>query len=344
VVTFALLIWDGVQPALTFIEEIGRRLDEAGVPGAALDCRAEAVQGNVLAGRPADAVARAEELLEQPAPLRARQTATIFRARALGLMGLFDEAARTLREVEAAVTSDFVGLGELTATYADLALWGGLTDRAIELVEAVRKIASPIFGAYTLPEITRAWAQFDAGLAPEPASGILAAPAQAGAPFEMEGLRLLHAGDPTTAAARFHDAAGAWAGFNVPRELFCRWAEGEALRRAGQEEPMLECLEAALETAIACRIETVAVRIRRSLRQAGRRVAAGDRGPKVTRLGLTHRERQLLDLVGQGLNNAEIARRMGLGRPTVARILSNAMVKLGAVSRGQAVKLVADDV
>lgn len=343
VVTFALLIWEGAQPALAFVEAIGSRLDAAGVPGAALDCRAEAVQANVLAGRPADAVARADDVLEQPAPPRARQTATIFRARALGLMGLLDEASRTLGDLEATVTSDFVGLGELTSTQADLALWGGRTDRALALVEAVLRIPSPIFGAYTLPQTTRAWAQFDAGLPPEPAMGILAAPTQAGAPFEMEGLRLLHAGDPATAAAQFHAAAMGWSGFNVPRELFCRWAEGESLRRASQEQRMIECLEATLETAIACRIEAVAVRVRRSLRQAGRRVAAADPQPRITRLGITHRERQLLDLAGQGLTNTEIARRMGLGRPTVARILSNAMVKLGATSRGQAVRLLADD-
>jgi DNA-binding CsgD family transcriptional regulator len=57
---------------------------------------------------------------------------------------------------------------------------------------------------------------------------------------------------------------------------------------------------------------------------------------------LTRRERDLLGLAGQGLTNAEIARRMGLGRPTVARILSNAMGKLGAGSRAHAVSLAVD--
>ena len=61
-------------------------------------------------------------------------------------------------------------------------------------------------------------------------------------------------------------------------------------------------------------------------------------------LGLTRRERELVALVGQGLTNTEIARRMGLGRPTVARILSNAMAKLGATSRAHAVTLVGDQV
>jgi DNA-binding CsgD family transcriptional regulator len=47
-------------------------------------------------------------------------------------------------------------------------------------------------------------------------------------------------------------------------------------------------------------------------------------------------------LVGRGLTNNEISRRMGLGRPTVGRMLSNAMLKLGAASRTQAVALVAE--
>jgi len=48
--------------------------------------------------------------------------------------------------------------------------------------------------------------------------------------------------------------------------------------------------------------------------------------------------------VERGLNNTEIARQLGLGRPTVARMLSNAMLKLGAETRAQAVVLAADAV
>jgi len=51
------------------------------------------------------------------------------------------------------------------------------------------------------------------------------------------------------------------------------------------------------------------------------------------------RERQILDLVERGLTNAEAARWIGLRRPTVARLLSNAMIKLGAESRAHAVVL-----
>lgn len=344
VVTFATLIWQGAEPALTFLDSLRARFAEADVSGVALEFQAEAVQANVLAGRPAEAVARADELLEQPAPMRARQTAGIFRARALGLMGFLDEATDALAQIGPSITPDFVGRGELLSAQADVAFWGGLADRAIELVGAIEGIPSPVLGAYTMPQITRAWAQFDSGVPPVRPTGIIAAPTQAGAPFEMVGLQLLYEGRAEDAAEQFAQASSGWAGYNEPRALFCRWAEGEALRRSGKQERMLACLEAALEAATRSQVEVVAVRTRRSLRQAGRRLSTVDRRPRITGLGLTRREQELVELVGQGLTNAEIARRMGLGRPTVARILSNAMAKLGAGSRGQAVGLLGDRV
>ena len=42
-----------------------------------------------------------------------------------------------------------------------------------------------------------------------------------------------------------------------------------------------------------------------------------------------------MGLVEEGLTNLEIARRLGLGRPTVTRILASAMMKLGVSSRAQ---------
>ena len=104
---------------------------------------------------------------------------------------------------------------------------------------------------------------------------------------------------------------------------------------------MEERLTTALEAATASDFEVIAVRIRRSMRRAGLRLPAAERDRLAPRAGLTRREQELLAPVAQGLTNAEIARRMGLGRLTVARILSNAMVKLGAGSRTQAVSLAA---
>jgi DNA-binding CsgD family transcriptional regulator len=61
-------------------------------------------------------------------------------------------------------------------------------------------------------------------------------------------------------------------------------------------------------------------------------VRSGARGGA---LGLTQREREVVDLVDRGFTNMEIARRLGLGRPTVTRILESAMAKLGAERRTQ---------
>jgi DNA-binding CsgD family transcriptional regulator len=55
--------------------------------------------------------------------------------------------------------------------------------------------------------------------------------------------------------------------------------------------------------------------------------------------GLTGREREVLAHVERGLTNIEIARRMRIARPTVGRLLSNAMMRLGAESRAHAVML-----
>lgn len=56
---------------------------------------------------------------------------------------------------------------------------------------------------------------------------------------------------------------------------------------------------------------------------------------------LSGRERQVLAFVARGRTNREIATLLGVRGPTVARLLSNAMVKLGADSRAHAVVLAA---
>ncbi len=122
----------------------------------------------------------------------------------------------------------------------------------------------------------------------------------------------------------------------MPRALACRWAAGDARRRAGSEGATADLL--AVHGAVnEIGFEALAVRVRRSLRLAGVRLVRSDPVVRGAKLELTARESELLRLVEDGLSNIEIARRMGLGRPTVSRILSNAMSKLGVDSRAQAV-------
>ena len=55
--------------------------------------------------------------------------------------------------------------------------------------------------------------------------------------------------------------------------------------------------------------------------------------PRLRALGVTGRELQVLQLIDDGLNNAEIAARLQLSRRTVETHVSNLLAKTGASGR-----------
>jgi DNA-binding CsgD family transcriptional regulator len=136
------------------------------------------------------------------------------------------------------------------------------------------------------------------------------------------------------AAELFAEAAARWARRHVRGELRSLWAEGEALRRAGRDSAV-ERLLAAERRATEHAHRPLLDRTRRSLRLAGVRREA----PREHAGALTGRELEVLMLVAEGLVNDEIARRLGLGRPTVVRLIRSAQQKLGAGTRAQAAAL-----
>jgi DNA-binding CsgD family transcriptional regulator len=142
--------------------------------------------------------------------------------------------------------------------------------------------------------------------------------------------------DPMEAATAFGEAAELWAPYSRRGELRCRWGQGQALGRADHRDDAVEALRSVEAEAQALGHLMILGRIRRSLRTMGERRTA-ERTVEAT--GLTGREREVLDLVGQGLTNAQIGTRLGVGRRTVVAMLGSASAKLGAVSRAQAASL-----
>ena len=158
-----------------------------------------------------------------------------------------------------------------------------------------------------------------------------------GGPIEVGALAALAAGDAAGAAGEFDRAAALWDGRHVRGAFRCRWAAAEALRRAGRADDARERLIVLEREAETRQLNVVLMKVRRSLRLLGERRAAVR-----TKAGvLTGRETEVLELVGAGLTNDEIARRLGLGRPTVVRSIRSAQQKLGASNRTQAAALAA---
>jgi DNA-binding CsgD family transcriptional regulator len=140
------------------------------------------------------------------------------------------------------------------------------------------------------------------------------------------------------AAEEFAQAGAAWAAYHRRGELRCGWAAAESLRRAGDVSAAVAGLTAVEQTATDLGAITILARIHRSLRAAGERRSAGRASGGD---GLTARERQVLELVGAGLTNAQIASRLGIARRTVVALITSASGKLGAQNRNQAASLVA---
>ncbi len=290
-------------------------------------------------------IAVGDELLAEPLEARTRAQAAGYVALALVDLGRLEDAAATIVAARQAAPDDVDGGFDLAWAEAELALAGGDARKADRIATAgLDRFDAADYGDLRHLRITRDWARLELRRDPgPPIADEDMHPAWAGTPHESRAIRLLGAGGSMAvadvvpgplldAAEAFAVGAAAYARYHARGAIRCRWARGEALRRAGRIAEATAELAAVEVDAVALGMEPLVGRIRRSLRLAGTRRAA----PRSSSGRLTTREREVLELVATGLTNGQIARRLGIGRPTVARILANAGAKLGTVSRQQA--------
>ena len=250
-------------------------------------------------------------------------------------LGRFEHSRSLLDDLDALATEN-QRLRQAWWARADLELWAGRSRAAVAAAERVFELFPGETSAFV--RVTHAWALADLGEDPGEAVIEPDDPFLAGVRPELNALWHARHNRWDEAAAAFAHAEIGWRGQHARGELRCAWAAGDALRAAGRTAEAVDVLLAAERRAEGHGHAPLLARVRRSLRAAGMARASG-RGHAPG--GLSRREREVLALVGGGLTNGEIARRLGVTRRTVETIVASACRKLDADSRGQAAALAA---
>jgi DNA-binding CsgD family transcriptional regulator/tetratricopeptide (TPR) repeat protein len=128
---------------------------------------------------------------------------------------------------------------------------------------------------------------------------------------------------------------GDWAGAALLwTDLGCPYEAGLALLGAASEASLLEALQIFTDLGASATVRLT----RHKMRQLGiRPIPAGPRpATREHPLGLTRREREVLDLICAGLTNAEIAGKLFISVKTAGHHVSAVLAKLGVPTRGAA--------
>ena len=257
---------------------------------------------------------------------RTRWQARLTRGMALADLGLLDEASTLALPPEQTQGLDFMEDGDLILR-GMIALWSGRPHEAIAALGPVLNGVSTGHVALALP--FDALARRDLGIPVPPPPDREFPSSLEGFVTEVRGVTLMD-DDPVQAVVVLDLAVEQLTGRWYFASIRARWAAAEARRMTGDPTAVAALLSVE-EEVLRSGLAPLDARIRRSLRLAGVKRSARR---ALDRSGLvTEREREVVDLVARGESLAEIARRLGVGRPTVRHLLATAQSRLGADSR-----------
>ncbi len=318
-----------VDGAVASAESSARRADALHLRGWANQLRAMGLNARLHHGDYRPIVADAPGMLAEHLNRRTRDQLEVTLGLALVDLGRLDALEDRIGRALDASADDHLGRGNLLWVWSEARLWAGDPAGALARAEESLGLLTDNLALFPLVTIAHAQLRLERPVehhdVPDVPMHIVEA-----APVELAALAARAAGDPATAGL-FGEAAALWRGRHRRGELRCRWMAADSA--ADAELARAELLE--LETLLEAEGWLPLLgQVRRSLRARGvRRGSARGRAGEVTL-----REREVLDLVAQGLGTEAIAARLGLSPATVAAQIASARARLGAATRWQAAR------
>jgi DNA-binding NarL/FixJ family response regulator len=280
-------------------------------------------------------------LVNDPAIGTSRHAASVLLAVAECDLGNFEQADAIVRSaLDHARRWRSNNLEGLLWARSEVAWSAGRLDECYEAAQELLGRSLPLDFGTAAAAVSLRWVTWerggDCGALPGP---MVIFPVQRGLIDEARAIELwCERGRDRDAAAIFLSAADQHDQYLRRNALRCRWAAGEALRRAGELDDAARLLQDVRAVCTDRGFEPLGRRVDASLRRLG----AAPREAGTAPGALTPRESEVLALVRQGLSTGEIAARLHLRPSTIDSHIRKAMKRLGASNRREAALLAYD--